>query len=267
MDVLVVAITWTKSCKTVRQGASFGVQGVSAVLLRDALKTSRILLILNIVQLIIEIMPATLETVDLLPNLTTVVQSILISRFLVNLRQSGGGPTAANNFARLRSLSRFSVPNFHIPTMEESVINPMGGPLEATDADQDGFGEVLDNDAVDEIEDSDPESSNADKSSPVAGPSRARRFVEASDLLSNHANQIGLNRHRADRQLPLAMSEHDDCQRLSDGLVYNAKILELALLPPLTCMFFVARLTPDGLLPLAFVCSRNEDLWHNSDNI
>ena len=58
------------------------------------------------------------------------IQAILISRFLVDLRQ-----TVPQEETRLGEsyTSRFSIPNFHVPTIA-SVIGNLGGPLDHVDS-------------------------------------------------------------------------------------------------------------------------------------
>lgn len=53
------------------------------------------------------------------------MQPILISRFLINLRQAD----RPDNMTEISRFSKFSIPNFHVPTTA-SIVGDMGEPLE-----------------------------------------------------------------------------------------------------------------------------------------
>ncbi|KAJ3541313.1 hypothetical protein NM688_g6102 [Phlebia brevispora] len=126
-DIVVVAVTWLKTYQQVRQAYSIGLRGVSSTLLKDGSIYFIALLVLNVVQLIIEILPTSVVG-NPVAYVTNIIQRILISRFLINLRQAGEG---ANNSTTLTSFSQFSAPNFRLPSLAaESVIGPIGEQLD-----------------------------------------------------------------------------------------------------------------------------------------
>ncbi|PSS38106.1 hypothetical protein PHLCEN_2v48 [Hermanssonia centrifuga] len=101
-----------------------------------------VLLVMNIADVIVNNVPS-LQNVSPVPNLIQGLTSILISRFLLNLRQLG----EPENETQSRFNSRFSIPGFRVPTLE-TVVGNMGADLgrgpaeeiddEAEEVDMDG---------------------------------------------------------------------------------------------------------------------------------
>ncbi|KAJ3552007.1 hypothetical protein NM688_g4385 [Phlebia brevispora] len=125
-DAIVLAITWHATFQNFREASSLRMSvGVSEILLRDGSTSFIVLLALNIIQLITYVDPQ-LAAYDGPTPLIFILQPILISRFLINLRQLDA-PTRSSSESR--HFSRFSIPNFRIPTIE-SVVGNMGEPLD-----------------------------------------------------------------------------------------------------------------------------------------
>lgn len=125
-DALVIFLIWIKTYRLSKQTRSLGMSmGVSAMLMRDGTIYFITLLVVNVCHLIIYETKGLPYISIFIPTVT----AVLISRFLLNLRQvnedSAGG--ASVNF------SQFSAPAFRIP---ESIIGNLGeelehGPLES----------------------------------------------------------------------------------------------------------------------------------------
>ncbi|KAJ3527281.1 hypothetical protein NM688_g8150 [Phlebia brevispora] len=123
----IIIVTWTKTYQLSRGSRSLGLRSISTVLFRDGSIYFIALFILNALQLFLDVIPsiAILEPVS---NLNQVLPSILISRFLVNLRlvdRSQDGVMSEG-----KSLSVLSTPNFCAPTATiDRVVGPMGESL------------------------------------------------------------------------------------------------------------------------------------------
>ncbi|KAJ3534131.1 hypothetical protein NM688_g7182 [Phlebia brevispora] len=99
-----------------------------------------------------------------LADITTVMQQILISRFIINLCRASDGPIGYT--AGSRSFSRFSVPNLRVPTITaEDVLGPMGESLQFSGKTAwDGDIEDLEHCCVTEVNDDELANSNAEAS-------------------------------------------------------------------------------------------------------
>ncbi|KAJ3527944.1 hypothetical protein NM688_g8058 [Phlebia brevispora] len=133
-DVVALVTTWLKTYRHVRQAASIGVSaGFGATLIQYGTLYFVVLLVVNILLLITFLDPSVAIFTNAMNVFTSVLPNIVISRFLLNLRQVDS-ERPSNTVA---SLSTF-VPNIRIPTLPE-VIGNLGEPLVSGD-------EVLDDD-------------------------------------------------------------------------------------------------------------------------
>ncbi|KAJ3557725.1 hypothetical protein NM688_g1316 [Phlebia brevispora] len=118
-----------------RQAISLNIQSVSKILLQDGSIYFIASLGRNVVEgatTLSDILSNSQDSMkaalaEPIATVSGTLQSILISRFIVNLRHA-----SSNNESTLRSFSRFSGPHFRIPQMitAEGIIESMGGPLE-----------------------------------------------------------------------------------------------------------------------------------------
>ncbi|THG98181.1 hypothetical protein EW026_g3951 [Hermanssonia centrifuga] len=121
-DIIVLALTLQKTFGHRIDAIRAGVQTpLSALLLRDGTVYFATLLSLNIVQVLIR----TVDSSDPVSQLIETLTPILISRFLLNLRQLG----EPENETQSRFNSRVSIPGFRVPTLE-SVVGNMGADLD-----------------------------------------------------------------------------------------------------------------------------------------
>ncbi|KAJ3535303.1 hypothetical protein NM688_g6998 [Phlebia brevispora] len=150
-DVIAISITWIKTYRHVREASSVGADvGLSAALLRygkmlksfvefvvDRFKKGSLYFI-NCTQSVVhhisrrwtryaclvrEFPQPSLQLADPIEAFTTVLPNIMLSRFLVNLRHVN-----AQESASAARFSRFSPPNFHMPSIV-SIIGNLGEPL------------------------------------------------------------------------------------------------------------------------------------------
>ncbi|KAJ3549533.1 hypothetical protein NM688_g5166 [Phlebia brevispora] len=130
MDMMVLAVTWMKTYNHVKEAWSLGLPvGYSETLLQDGSIYFVALLLFNVAQLLIDVVPA-LESTGFTPLAVycEVMPSILISRFIINLRRVQGIDVPDQDNSRAHRLSQFSAPNFRMPTLQ-SVMDNMGEPL------------------------------------------------------------------------------------------------------------------------------------------
>ncbi|KAJ3556414.1 hypothetical protein NM688_g2043 [Phlebia brevispora] len=122
-DVIAITITWIKTYRHVREAASIGVNAsLSATLLRYGSLYFIVLFGINLLDGLIALSPS-LTLLGPVNTFTTILPNIILSRFLISLRQiNPPGPSSTARF------SHFSVPNFHIPSVP-SVIGNLGEPL------------------------------------------------------------------------------------------------------------------------------------------
>ncbi|KAJ3551500.1 hypothetical protein NM688_g4671 [Phlebia brevispora] len=86
------------------------------------------LFLCNTIQLLVDIVPV-LQQVNTIVIIFQIIPSILISRFLVNLRQRDG--TSGTNQTSIKICKMESAPNFRKPTRTvDSVLGPIGEPLD-----------------------------------------------------------------------------------------------------------------------------------------
>ncbi len=85
----------------------------------------------------------------------TILEPILISRFLLNLRQVGVEVDSVNN-TQDASTSRFSVPGFRIPTLESILmVGNMGEDLDHSPAEREDSPDITDvNEGADPLDSS-----------------------------------------------------------------------------------------------------------------
>ncbi|THG93193.1 hypothetical protein EW026_g7976 [Hermanssonia centrifuga] len=124
-DALVLAVTWAKTAKNLAEGAGIGMRTpLSTMLLRDGTVYFAILLMMNIAQVVLNAVPS-LENFNFVDTVIQTLQPILISRFLLNLRQVGSPEIDSQEAFN----SQFSVPGFRVPSLE-SIVGNMGEDLD-----------------------------------------------------------------------------------------------------------------------------------------
>ncbi|KAJ3554759.1 hypothetical protein NM688_g2940 [Phlebia brevispora] len=129
-DVIAVITTWMKTYRHVRQGTSIGMNvGFSTAILHFGTLYFVVLCVVNVADILILSIPA-FQTADPMANFSNILPNIVLSRFLINLRQVNSAEYSNNSI----HFSRFSVPNFHVPTLP-SIIGNLGEPM----ADEDRF--------------------------------------------------------------------------------------------------------------------------------
>ncbi|KAJ3536623.1 hypothetical protein NM688_g6811 [Phlebia brevispora] len=132
--VIAIVTTWIKTYHHVKQAASVGVNaGFGATLLQYGTLYFVVLFIADFMNVLNNLVPSVQSL-----NLATFVQtlpSIMISRFLINLRQ-----VDSTESIEAPRFSQFSVPNFRVPTIPD-IIGNLGEPLvdgsQALDDDED----------------------------------------------------------------------------------------------------------------------------------
>ncbi|KAJ3557763.1 hypothetical protein NM688_g1289 [Phlebia brevispora] len=125
-DSMALVVTITKTWRQARELSRLKFHGsLSGVILRDGSIYFVILLLVNIVVLLLENLPH-LSNYRSASLLVSILQPILISRFLTNLRRLDAHDNAS---AAAENLSQFSAPNFRFPTLQ-SVTGDLGQPLD-----------------------------------------------------------------------------------------------------------------------------------------
>ncbi|KAJ3552740.1 hypothetical protein NM688_g3994 [Phlebia brevispora] len=132
-DIAAIVVTWLKTFQHVRRAASVGIgAGLGATLIQYGTLYFCVVLVVNILPLVTFLTPSLNLFTDGMTNFMTILPNILISRFLINLRQvdmQGSNDTI--------DCSRFSTTlNFRVPTLPEFIGN-LGEPLANGDEDQD----------------------------------------------------------------------------------------------------------------------------------
>ncbi|KAJ3551894.1 hypothetical protein NM688_g4444 [Phlebia brevispora] len=108
-----------------RYAASLNLRvGISATFLRDGSVYFIALLALNLAQLLVETVPS-FQNANPVSILTPIISMIMISRFLVDLRQAD----TPDNSTAAAEFSQFSVPGFRVPTMQ-SIVGNIGESVE-----------------------------------------------------------------------------------------------------------------------------------------
>ncbi|KAJ3541650.1 hypothetical protein NM688_g6055 [Phlebia brevispora] len=119
-DIIVIVATWLRTYRHVRQASFIGMSArTSTVLLHHGTLYFVVLCIVNLADLLVLLVPSSAAE-DPVTIIADILPNILISRFLINLRQAGH--TDPGN------VSHFSVSRFHLPTIA-SIIGDLGEPL------------------------------------------------------------------------------------------------------------------------------------------
>ncbi|KAJ3551658.1 hypothetical protein NM688_g4578 [Phlebia brevispora] len=121
-DCVAFTTTWVKTYRHVRQAAESGVRvGFSETLLQYGVMFFASLCLLEITIILVAPFSSASDTVD---SFVMVIPNIVISRFLINLRQVDSLETSHNTVFS----SRFSVLNFRMPSRSD-IIGNLGEPL------------------------------------------------------------------------------------------------------------------------------------------
>ncbi|THH00332.1 hypothetical protein EW026_g2162 [Hermanssonia centrifuga] len=127
-DILVLALTWHKTFRHRMDAIRVGVRTpLSALLLRDGTVYFFALLAMNIAVILVNTVPP-LQTASPISDIIPALTPILISRFLLNLRQLG--ETDAETQSSFNS--QFSIAGFRIPA-STSLVETMGADLQDHD--------------------------------------------------------------------------------------------------------------------------------------
>ncbi|KAJ3536622.1 hypothetical protein NM688_g6812 [Phlebia brevispora] len=119
-DVIAIVVTWLKTYRQVRQAASIGMTvGFSATLLQYGGTA-------DLFEAADADPPPSFQSAAPTNIFLNVLPNIILSRFLINLRQVNSADTESNDAARF---SQFSIPNFRVPTLPD-IIGNLGEPLE-----------------------------------------------------------------------------------------------------------------------------------------
>ncbi|KAJ3546145.1 hypothetical protein NM688_g5547 [Phlebia brevispora] len=127
-DVVAIVITWLKTYRHVRQAAATGIgASLGATLLRYGALYFVVLCALNIAGLLMSLIPSLANPMtaflDIIPN-------IVISRFLINLRQVNESPGSESS--DVLNSSHFSEPRFRVSARSD-IIGNLGEPLAGID--------------------------------------------------------------------------------------------------------------------------------------
>ncbi|KAJ3545074.1 hypothetical protein NM688_g5670 [Phlebia brevispora] len=117
-DIVVIVITWWKTYRHVKEASAVGINvGFSATLLQYGTLYFVVFCIVNLIEGLILLIPS-FQTADPIDSILNVLPNLVLGRFLINLRQvDSPGPSEASRF------SRFSVPNFRMPSLPNIVGN------------------------------------------------------------------------------------------------------------------------------------------------
>ncbi|KAJ3551703.1 hypothetical protein NM688_g4556 [Phlebia brevispora] len=132
-DVIAIAITWFKTYRHVREASSIGVNvDVGVALLRYGSLYFIVFFVVNLANGLVELVPS-LTSAQPISTFTAVLPSIVLSRFLINLRQVD---TAESSSAT--RVSHVSSLNFRRPSMP-TIIGNLGEPLAEDDIDSEDY--------------------------------------------------------------------------------------------------------------------------------
>ncbi|THG96397.1 hypothetical protein EW026_g5432 [Hermanssonia centrifuga] len=138
-DILVLVLTWMKTYRNYKEATRVGLQAkVSSLLLRDGTTYFIALLLMNIAQVVLKTLPSLGGDSPIGISVISTLNPILISRFLLNLREAGQSDNQ-------QSLSSFSAPRFHVPTLP-TLIGNMGEELNHSlghDSDQSSWEDII----------------------------------------------------------------------------------------------------------------------------
>ncbi|KAI0331800.1 hypothetical protein GY45DRAFT_1369766 [Cubamyces sp. BRFM 1775] len=123
-DLLVIVLTWIKTYQMKKEASVLGSGAAfSSLIFRDGTLYFGTMLILNVAHLVV--LQST-DTLDPLPIFVDVFTSILISRFMLNLRQvAGRGSDDLSSASMIQGTSRFSSVRF-----AADIVGDLGAPLE-----------------------------------------------------------------------------------------------------------------------------------------
>ncbi|KAJ3540632.1 hypothetical protein NM688_g6200 [Phlebia brevispora] len=139
-DIIVLVTTCFKTYRHVREAASIGMRvGFGATLLQYGVLHLAILCAVGLVDVLITLNPS-FQWGNPITTISSVFPNIVISRFLIGLREiDNPGTSDAARF------SRFSAPNFRVPTLP-SIVGNLGEPLTVGE-------EIPNNEEVVDVED------------------------------------------------------------------------------------------------------------------
>ncbi|KAJ3545710.1 hypothetical protein NM688_g5595 [Phlebia brevispora] len=136
-DVIVIAVTWIKIYRHVRQASSAGISvGFSTTFLKYGTLYFIVIFAVNLTSGLILLVPA-LQLTSIIGIFTFSLPSVVLSRFLISLRQA-----EATKTSEITRFSQISVPHFHAPS-NPAIIGNLGEPL--MDAEED----IIDGERVD----------------------------------------------------------------------------------------------------------------------
>ncbi|KAJ3558484.1 hypothetical protein NM688_g903 [Phlebia brevispora] len=122
-DIAAIVTTWIKTYRHVREAASLGVNvGFSATCLHYGTLYFLVIVVLHLANLLLLIVPS-FRTANPMTTFTEILPNVVLSRFLINLRQVENGETS-----HMSHFSRFSAPSFRVPTLPD-IIGNLGEPL------------------------------------------------------------------------------------------------------------------------------------------
>ncbi|KAJ3552742.1 hypothetical protein NM688_g3993 [Phlebia brevispora] len=123
-DIIAIVATWRKTYRQVRQAASIGVcAGFSETLIQYGTLYFGVILLVNMVSLAVFLIHSGSRFTNGISVFVAILPNILISRFIINLRQVES--LASGSRSRLCSMS---APRFRVPSIPEMIGN-LGEPL------------------------------------------------------------------------------------------------------------------------------------------
>ncbi|KAJ3554684.1 hypothetical protein NM688_g2982 [Phlebia brevispora] len=133
-DIVALVAIWLKTYHHVRQHAAIGWHsGLGVMLIQYGTLYFIALLAVYILPFVAFLIPSAATLTDAVNAFVNILPNIMISRFLINLRQVDS-PVPSN--ASESSSSNFSTLNFHVPS-QPRIIGNLGEPLVFIDADHD----------------------------------------------------------------------------------------------------------------------------------
>ncbi|KAJ3553151.1 hypothetical protein NM688_g3768 [Phlebia brevispora] len=149
-DLVAIVTTWVKTYRHIRHAASVGVAvGFSATLIKYGTLYFIVLLLVYLLDLLVFLIPAA-QTINVVGVFVNILPNVVLSRFLINLREVD---SAENSTAPHFSL--FSVLHFRVRTLPD-VIGNLGEPLADDDEifyDEEPYDPGLREDCLDDIVD------------------------------------------------------------------------------------------------------------------
>ncbi|KAJ3552938.1 hypothetical protein NM688_g3887 [Phlebia brevispora] len=134
---MAVIVTWLKTYRHIREAAAAGVSvGISETLLQYGALYFAVLCVVSLIGGLIALVPR-FQAGTPLGSFTSTLPNVVLSRFLINLRQVDSTDRSSPGTTRP---SQFSALNFHAPS---SIIGNLGEPL--TDGEEDLHNEENDN--------------------------------------------------------------------------------------------------------------------------